>query len=78
MEMCIPMECVYLWHYLRTEKEDILVNSQNIKQAIGMQTIFIFKMKLQKEQLLAKYDFFSASDASISNTYCNWNVHAMP
>ena len=49
MEMCIPMECVYLWHYLRTEKENILVNSQNIKQAIGMQTIFIFKMKLQKE-----------------------------
>ena len=47
--------------YPRTKqlkKKAFRINSQKIKQAIGIQLTFISESKLQKEHLLAKYDCF--------------------
>ena len=35
-----------------------MLSSESIKQAIGMQLTFIFKIKLQKEFVLEKFDDF--------------------
>ena len=34
------------------KREKFMLNSENIKQAIGIQLTFIMKIKLQKEQFL--------------------------
>ena len=43
-----------------------IVNGQNVKQVIAIQVTFISENKLQKDQVLAKYDwvFFSSTRAS--------------
>ena len=38
--------------------EAFSINSKNIEQTIGILVTFISEMKLQKEKLLAKYDWF--------------------
>ena len=43
---------------MKERAEGLLLNSENIKQAIGIQLIFILETKLQKELFLAKYDSF--------------------
>ena len=35
-----------------------MISSESIKQTIGMQLTFIFKIKLQKEFVLEKFDHF--------------------
>ena len=45
------------------------VNSENLKERIGIHLVVTMKIKLQKEQILEKCDYFLASYASIMNPY---------
>ena len=51
-------QCANVCHNVRTEKEGITVNTQNINQAIDIQVIFILENKLQKEHLSNSDHFF--------------------
>lgn len=57
------------------KKKAFAVKSQNIKQKIRMQLIFIMETKLQKKYFLEKYEHFSASRASILNPCLDDGVH---
>ena len=55
-EPLLGWECAYVCHNVSTEKKTFTVNSQNVKQAIGIQVTFISENKFQKDHFLTKYD----------------------
>ena len=52
-ELLLGWECTYVCRNIKTEKENT-VNTQNIKQTIGIQLIFITEKYFQREHFLAK------------------------
>ena len=50
------------------KKKAFRINSQNIEQAIGILMTFISEIKLQKENILAKFDYL----------FVNLHVHLEP
>ena len=65
-EPLLGWECAYVCHNQRTEKEGIL-DKRTEYETIGIQVTFILEIKLQVYIFKAKYDHFSAGNASFLN-----------
>lgn len=58
-ERLLGWQCAHVSQDIRTEKETIFVNSQNIKQTISIQLFFILEIKVQKGYYFGKiWSFF--------------------
>ena len=68
--MVVPHGCVTTYEL---RKKEFALNSEVIKQAIGIQYTFILEIKLQKENFLGNH--FSVSEKSLLGWGCEHSYH---
>ena len=70
------MESAYICHNLRAQKKTFAVNSQNKRQAIGIQETFTLEYKFQNNICQQVINIFLAASTSVLNSCYDENVHA--